>query len=210
MSHTSELARAIQSIKSPSLTFDKVAHAKSDYANWVIPRRLMAGPSPLIVSNEVERVTNLRSIIDDGIDTFVCLQSESSPEAYKMYIPLDMIAQKNLVFLHFPIDDHKTPTHQAFVSSITTLLQAITSGRNIYIHCHGGHGRTGLYIVALLACLYKELREKDLAMYFAQTTHNLRKKQTLHFYGILPARVAENECQQRLLDDFFALLRFVA
>ncbi len=203
------LISSLASIKAPKLDFKEIKNIQSDWANWVIPKRLMSGPSPLAISSDgIEIQQNICSIIADGIDTFICLQSESSPDDYKKYFPPDK--KENILCVQYSIDDHTVPTHKDFIKSIANILSLIQQGRNIYIHCHGGHGRTGTYIIALLACLYPELRgDKSHASHYFQSVHDMRKKQILHFFGILPARVAENPCQQALLDDFFALLRFL-
>ena len=181
------------------LYFDKINNVVSDYTNWVIPGRLMCGPSPLTMGNAA------MDIIADGINTIVCLQKETK---YTEYLHLFKNSE-NLEFLQVDIDDNKVPSYREFIVSVTKILTYLKDGRNVYIHCHGGHGRTGLYVIAILACVYKELRTKELALHYAQHTHDLRRKQVMHFYGMLPARVAENKCQQELLDDFFALLRFL-
>lgn len=187
--------------------FNNIKTIKSDYANWVIPGKLMCGPSPVSLKNECDVSTNLKNLLADGIDTFVCLQMESNPDEYKKYIDVSLASQ--ITFLHEPIVDNMVPSHQIFLQSIAQILQLLINGRKVYIHCYGGHGRTGLYVIALLGCLFPELRRKELAQYYFQSVHDMRRKQMFHFYGILPSRVAENECQQRLLDDFFAILRFL-
>lgn len=210
MAHVMALYTAIGGVttKPPSLKFDEIKNIKSEYSNWVVPKRIMTGPSPIAVPPEHVN-KNIMDIIDDGIDTFVCLQTESTPDDYKKLIPHDVLVNKNIKFIHYPIIDTRVPSKLEFVKSITELLNLIAQGRSLYIHCMGGHGRTGLYMVALLACIYKELRNKESAMHYAQSTHDMRRKQTMHFYGILPARIAENKCQQELLDDFFTLLTFL-
>jgi len=199
----------LASMKVPALNFKEIKNIQSDWANWVVPRRIMTGPSPLAISSdEGEIKTNMEAILADGIDTFVCLQSESSPEDYKKFIPAEK--RDRLVFVQYPIDDHTVPSHKDFTASLSHIIGLLRDGRNIYVHCQGGHGRTGTYVVALLACLYPELRkDKSLALHYFQSVHDMRRKQILHFFGLLPARVAENRCQQDLLDDFFVLLRFL-
>ena len=205
-SHILELVAAIEKIQTcqPKLDFSRIQNIKNDYANWVIPGRLMAGPSPVTMNNSAE---NLDNILQDGIDAFICLQDEAHQDDYKKLIVTTK--HDHLLFIHIPIIDHNVPNHQMFVKSLAKIIYMLADGKNIYIHCHGGHGRTGLYVVALLAIIYPELRSKSTASYYVQSTHDMRRKQTKHFHGILPARIAENQCQQELLDDFFALLRFL-
>lgn len=188
---------ALTAIKPIKLDTTKLSTITCDQANWVVPGRLMTGPVP---SNK----TMMDAIMADGIDTFVCLQQEISPVFYTAHI----YSAKKPMTIHFPVEDRCVPSKKEFVKHITTLIDLMCSGRNIYIHCYGGHGRTGLYVCAVLGCLYPELRKVDDALYFFQSVHNMRSVQKNHFFGVLPARVADSDIQRAFLVDFFAMMSF--
>jgi hypothetical protein len=60
----------------------------------------------------------------------------------------------NANVIHFPIPDHGVPeyTHQ-FCSLVVDLTKAIKNNKKIYIHCKGGHGRSGILVAAILCYL---------------------------------------------------------
>lgn len=184
-------------MKAPLIDMAMFSFVTSTMANWVIPKRLMTGPIP-------HSKAMMDDILADGINTFVCLQQEMSPSFYTSHISTNERPQT----FHFPVEDRNVPSKTKFIKDITKILQLLSEGRNIYIHCYGGHGRTGLYVCAILGCIYRELRNVNDAIYFFQSVHNMRKKQPNSFIGILPARVADSDLQRRFLEDFFALLSF--
>ena len=53
----------------------------------------------------------------------------------------------------FATRDHFEPLEQFLVQSTLAAFDAIAKGHSIYIHCWGGHGRTGASVVVLLSSL---------------------------------------------------------
>lgn len=209
MSHISKFHVALTNIRKnpPKLDFTKIKDIKSQHANWVIPGILMTGPSPTSFINQINQKTFINDVLYNDINTFICLQEEIHYDKYKNLIPSEKY--HNTEFMQISIEDNKVPKHNVFIDTLADIIEKIIIGRKIYLHCYGGHGRTGLYIVALLSCIYKELERKEDALYYFQMTHNMRRIQDNHFYGILPAKVAENKCQQELLNEFYIFLKFL-
>lgn len=202
--------RTLSVTKIPKNDFAKAKNIKSDYANWVIPGRLMCGPTPgpttyFPIVEATDYHNNMNNILADGIDTFVCLQQELHPESYKCLVK----SPHNITYLHFPIKDEDVPPKQTLLNHITQILELLNQGKNIYIHCAGGHGRTSLYVACILACLYKEMRHFDSLMYYVQSMHDLRRKQKMQFYGILPCIVCGSSIQREMIKEFLSMLSFV-
>lgn len=194
----------------PANNFANVHSIKSDYANWVIPGRLMCGPTPgattyFPIVDPKEYQTNMDKILGDGIDTFICLQEEIDPNV--SYKP--MIKQIGVQIYHYPMKDDTTPPRNIFLTHLAHIIDLIRQGRRIYIHCAGGHGRASLYVACILACLYKEMRNFESVMYYVQTVHDLRRKQNKQFYGILPSMVCSAASQRQLVKDFLTVLSFL-
>lgn len=64
------------------------------------------------------------------------------------------VATTSVDVLHFPIDDfdvREEPKH--LVLLVEELVRRIRGGEMVYIHCLGGHGRTGTVVISLLAAL---------------------------------------------------------
>jgi hypothetical protein len=116
---------------------------------------------------------------------------------------------RSLHFVCYPVEDGSVPSKANFILHLTELLSLLRQGRHLYIHCLGGHGRTGTYVCALMACIYPQLRHLPTCRHWVQATHDMRRHQRTECLGILPFRIAQEECQENLLQDFFALLTFV-
>jgi protein-tyrosine phosphatase/adenylate kinase family enzyme len=78
------------------------------------------------------------------------------PENYETVINLlqikDVITltekKHKLTTIHFPIEDHKAPTHEQMVEIISFLDQ--NQNHNVLIHCLGGVGRTNIVLICYL------------------------------------------------------------
>ena len=127
--------------------------APTPSTHWVIPGRLAAGKSAGGFPS-----TSLIALVNAGVDTFVCLQ-----ESYQEYGCTDYretlrnLARKPdfpphpINFLHFPIPDFGVVEDQDMLALTNQLAELLRSGRSLYVHCYGGHGRTGTVLLHLLS-----------------------------------------------------------
>jgi hypothetical protein len=174
------------------MQYAKLRDIKTDHNNWVIPGFVMAGPFPGVdgtnFPDEQTASANIQGILSDGINAFISLCDELPDQLdsttpvthphfpkYKSYA--DIVSQKppNITYHHFKIKDQSTPTKHQLIAIITTILTLLSQDKRVFIHCAGGHGRTGLIVAALLIALY-DIPDPDQALYFVQYTHNLRRK----------------------------------
>lgn len=51
--------------------------------------------------------------------------------------------------IHTPIYDYWIPEHASFLQDLDSVCSHLDSGKNVFVHCLGGHGRTGM----ALACM---------------------------------------------------------
>jgi len=145
-----------------------------DSTHWIVPGRILAGGSP----NEMTR-REILSIIESGIDTFVNLQNEFNEYAYE-YTLQNMVALNKtkfpphpINFLHCPIPDQGVLSDHDMCEFIQELIKILEVHHcNIYIHCYGGHGRTGSVLVHLLQALFSI--SKDSAMEVIRRSHEKR------------------------------------
>lgn len=85
---------------------------------------------------------------DWGVDIVVNLTS-SEERKIKPYVTNARIVQ-------FPIPDRGVPEDvEEFCALVLLLIEEISRGKKIYIHCKGGHGRSGLLVAAILCQLYR-------------------------------------------------------
>lgn len=59
-----------------------------------------------------------------------------------------------LSFVHFPIRDCGITDDERVLELSRTLVKAISEGEIIYLHCWGGHGRTGTLVCIMLHLMY--------------------------------------------------------
>jgi hypothetical protein len=112
---------------------------------WVIPGRLLAGeyPGGTDFSDSRARLAQLQ---DSGVDYFVDLTEEGELPAYRHLVPF------HVKYLRSPIVDHSVPSGAAQVQKLLADIRtALAAGRNIYVHCRAGIGRTGLIVGCYLA-----------------------------------------------------------
>lgn len=127
----------------------------TDYSNYMIPGQIVLGCSPGYNSYTSNGLTKEINQILKVCDTFVCLRGEWSHEEYKKKYP-DLVNRsgKKVTFLHFPIDDFSIAGEQSTMQFVNELVLRVRQGRKMYIHCQGGHGRTGLIAIQLFIALY--------------------------------------------------------
>eukprot|EP01120_Amphizonella_sp_Union-15-10_P017702 TRINITY_DN9915_c0_g1_i1.p1 TRINITY_DN9915_c0_g1~~TRINITY_DN9915_c0_g1_i1.p1 ORF type:complete len:225 (+),score=40.88 TRINITY_DN9915_c0_g1_i1:52-675(+) len=151
----------------------------TDTSNWVIYGRVIAGayPGDLVPKVALSKVEN---IIKAGVTVFVCLQLQNELFRFSPY--QDLVAKlqetsevkEKIKILYFPIPDSHVAPEEETVQFIEKLVELLKSGENLYIHCWGGHGRTGTIIACLLGRLY-DLSE-DLALALTSKYHQKRVK----------------------------------
>jgi len=112
---------------------------------WVTPGRLLAGEYPGGTDFSDSRA-RLARLADAGIDYFVDLTEENELPPYRHLIPF------RIKYLRSAIVDHSVPGNAAQVQKLLADIRtALTAGRNIYVHCRAGIGRTGLIVGCYLA-----------------------------------------------------------
>jgi len=161
------------------------------YCNWVIKDRVMAGGYPACLDDEENDELLTVLLRDLGIDTFVCLQSEvwpdvpdaawragRAPRPYTrdirrlMSSGRDALPNAKIDFLHLPIVDGSVTSDDLVDRFCDDLIGKVLSGRRLYVHCWGGHGRTGTIIAVMLGRMYDVTTAQALAR--TQQLHDVR------------------------------------
>lgn len=164
------------------------------WSNWVIPARVIAGAYPASLDDaETERI--LTTLLELGINTFVCLQAEvniNTPEhawraqhGLRPYIKdaqkilskahetgNPRITQQKIDFLHLPVIDGNVTTDSAMNRLAEDCMERVLKGEKMYIHCWGGHGRTGTLVAVMLGRLYN--MPYTTALRYTQAFHDSR------------------------------------
>lgn len=62
-------------------------------------------------------------------------------------------------YINYPIHDRRVPTDwrsfATFIIKIGDIIKSLKNSEKIYLHCKGGHGRSGVVVASLLCYLYK-------------------------------------------------------
>ena len=113
-------------------------------SNWILPGHLIIGSHP----ND----DDARAIIGAGVTTFVSLIGEYSTEHYHSR-KYPGASSKPTTFIHFPIQDFHVPAPAALEALVLDLKRRLVEREVVYVHCRGGHGRTGTVVIPLVAAL---------------------------------------------------------
>mmetsp|Transcript_29971 Transcript_29971/g.84557 ORF Transcript_29971/g.84557 Transcript_29971/m.84557 type:complete len:331 (-) Transcript_29971:175-1167(-) len=181
----------------PALDKPPCRHMKgpTSWSNWVIKNHVIAGAYPASLDDRETDVI-LTKLLELGINTFVCLQAEVSlniteagwrgGQGLRPYIKdaqkiltrehemgSTRITQPKLDFLHLPIVDGSVTSDEAMIRLRDDCCDRILRGEKLYIHCWGGHGRTGTLVCLILGKLYGI--RSSTALYLCQAYHDTRK-----------------------------------
>ena len=150
-----------------------------DESNWVIPCKFIAGAFPGYTLDS-ENNNSLIKLLNCGVNRFVCMQEEYDPLAKESeWRNTGTMYKKNLIlrpyfadvqkilqtktdhptlktdvveaaFDHCPIKDGGIVADEIVFDLAKKLVDAIHNGDVIYLHCWGGHGRTGVMVCLIL------------------------------------------------------------
>lgn len=152
----------------------------SSQANWLAPGHVLVGRYPLTAPDEAEGRAHLRRLLEAGVTTFVCLQSEVPPQTERQKWPtegiklngrrcllyaqlaLQFAGGRKLHFLHEPMDDLSSPGLKELHRLVADLETRIRSGETVFLHCWGGRGRSATVAGCLLMRLYNLTPEEVL------------------------------------------------
>jgi len=182
-----------------NVMFDKYCGPTPE-SNWVVPGKLLVGAYPAS-NDDGETLELITSILKWGITKFVCLQQEyrehgvteqmwRSGQALRPYFEdvrcivrkkvllpclrnYPVVDEQNLSFVHFPIRDCGITDDDRVLELARTLVKNIAEGEIIYLHCWGGHGRTGTLVCIMLHLMYGY--SDTQAMEYCQAVHDLRQ-----------------------------------
>ena len=119
---------------------------------WVIPGRFKAGEHPGIHSGrDVKK--KLRWLMDDRIDFIIDLTGPL-PSGLDYSTSITDVATLNkcqVDYKQISIQDFNTPHKQKMVDILDIIDKALLNGKNIYLHCCYGQGRTGTVVGCYLA-----------------------------------------------------------
>lgn len=140
---------------------------------WIEPGRLLGGPFPGD-TDPVEHDRKLRALVEVGLTHVVCLQEADERGHRGLPFPSyearvrELAADRSVTWTRFPIRDLTAPTEETMAAILDHLagLEGV-----VYLHCWGGHGRTGV----VAGCRLRELglgADEALARIAAARAHD--------------------------------------
>ncbi|GAB4488504.1 MAG: protein-tyrosine phosphatase family protein [Anaerolineales bacterium] len=114
---------------------------------WVIPAQFLAGEYPGTPYFAELTRQRLDLFLAAGFDTFMDLTTPGEIEPYEPLLR-EQAAYYNLSvqYTRFPIRDFSLPQPAQMTTTLNAIQSALTAGRKLYLHCHGGIGRTGTVV----------------------------------------------------------------
>ncbi|WP_162007975.1 protein-tyrosine phosphatase family protein [Heliorestis convoluta] len=134
---------------------------------WVIPGTLLAGQYPRNEGEEDSK-EKLRQLLTIGQVNHIIDLTESGEKNY-VSVPLQPYDEllnrvsKELSWFctveRMPIQDRNVPSQKEMNAILNAIDEHRSKGKRVYIHCWGGHGRTGTVIGCYL--IRHKMVEKD-------------------------------------------------
>lgn len=106
-----------------------MATAPLTEAYWIHPG-LIAGHYP--------NTEEVRALVAAGVSLFLDLTEAGELPPYDL--------PEGIEHRRMPIRDFSVPTPEGLERILQTLEGALAAGRTVYVHCHGGIGRTGTVV----------------------------------------------------------------
>jgi protein-tyrosine phosphatase len=115
---------------------------------WVIPGRFRAGEYPGGIAEQEIR-GKIQWLLEQGVDFFLDLTEKGEyplkPYTHFLQEEADGL-QRTALRRQVPIVDYTTPSKAKMIEILNMIDKALSAGRNIYLHCLGGQGRTGMVV----------------------------------------------------------------
>jgi protein tyrosine phosphatase len=142
-------------------------------SNWVIPGHLLCGSQPDLDLGDSTREGhqqhgNLGALLRCNVRVFVCLQTEAADIPYKAAamqlanIHPSPHTSKSLEFICLPIKDGGIFDDYSLFDLVQRIIVEMRSGKLVYVHCRGGHGRTGVVVACVLGLFYPHLSSNQV------------------------------------------------
>ena len=142
---------------------------------WVIAGHFLAGEYPG-ARDPAEARAKIAAFLKVGITTFIDL---TEPHELAPYEPL--LANTGAEYHRFSIRDVSVPRDARHMRDILDAIDAaLAAGRNVYVHCWGGIGRTGTVVACWLQRHGRNPDESllELARYWQTVTKRHQRPHT--------------------------------
>jgi hypothetical protein len=112
---------------------------------WADEHRLLAGPLPTSDVREGLRV-QVRGLLDAGIRTIVDLRTLAEPPGIRPLLEKLAASDEDVAWIGIPILNGDAPSPALLELTLDIVDASLARSRPVYLHCAGGHGRTGTVV----------------------------------------------------------------
>jgi len=136
-------------------------------SNWVIKDKLIVGGYPYNLIKGKSYISRLRRV---GVNVYVNLLSGEELNELESYRS-DLKEEEK--YYNLSIVNKKIASDEDTISLVDKIITILSKKSNcVYIHCLGGHGRTGVLVSLILSHLFQLDYKKSLSL--CQKLHNVR------------------------------------
>lgn len=139
-------------------------------SSWVLRDMLLTGGMP-------KSSDELQQLLDSGCTTFFNLTQNGEGVDYRKQLKRlagSMHPRPRLRFDEQPIVDQCATADEQAAAAALRIVRRCVAGEVVYLHCRGGHGRTGIIASLVLGLAYDVGAVHALALY--QILHDCREQ----------------------------------
>jgi protein-tyrosine phosphatase len=108
----------------------------------------------------------LNILLENNVKIFVDVTPPMEKIKYNLFDYKMIVQNHKCLYYNYPIFDNNIPNNfnefKEFIISLVNAILDLNSEQKIYIHCKGGHGRSGMIVACLLCYLLNINPEKSL------------------------------------------------
>lgn len=137
-------------------------------SNWLLKNKILIGGLP-------RDKKAFDQIKETGITVFINLMRNTEYQSVKKKPSFDYRDKKNqkgAEYYNYQITDMKTLSDKKMIDIAEKALGFLKEGKKVYIHCLGGHGRTGVVAGLILHLKYPDMKYKQVI----EKLHELHQK----------------------------------
>jgi protein-tyrosine phosphatase len=114
---------------------------------WVLNESFLAGEYPGSRNDDQAR-KKLAALLDQGIQCFIDLTEKREPLRPYTLLLEELAVQRGGVICvkRFGVRDNSIPSRALTIEILDAIDGIVREGRPLYLHCWGGHGRTGTVV----------------------------------------------------------------
>lgn len=113
---------------------------------WVKTGQFLAGEYPGS-SNEEETIRRISAFLEAGFTDFIDLTQRGELTPYEVILrDLAYMFGVKATYTRMSIRNFSVPSNETMRSILSSIDESLSNGRQVYVHCWGGVGRTGTVV----------------------------------------------------------------